>query len=112
MEIPKNIETHTAGIMTAWVDTPGIMCGVCTKGVPCSLKNLEKTVALWKKLADREKMCFLIDISHVLPPDRDGRDYADKEQNALIKAYAMVSNSVLSNMIANVFFSLKPPPYP
>lgn len=112
MELPKDIEVQTAGIMTAWVQEPGIMRGICLKNIPCSKENLEKTVALWKKLAGDQKICFLIDITHVLPPDKEAREYAEIQQNAIIKAYAMITRSALGRMVANVFFSLKPPPYP
>lgn len=112
MELPKHIETYTAGIMTAWVDEPGVMRGICLKNIPCSMENVKKSLELWKKLADGKKICFLIDITNILPPDWETRDYIENELNTLINAYAMISNSVLSKTIANVFFALKPPKYP
>lgn len=112
MELPENIEIHTAGIMTVWMHEQGIIQGICLKNTPCSKENIEKTVALWKKLAGDQKICLLIDLTHVLPPDKEAREYAEIQQNAIVKAYAMVTRSALSRMVANVFFSLKPPPYP
>ena len=46
------------------------------------------------------------------PPKKEDRDWIARELNSVIKALAIISTSPLGKMLANLFFGLKPPPYP
>lgn len=57
-------------------------------------------------------MCMLLDITYARPSRKEDRDEAAELLAKVVKAMAMVSRSPLGRMIANLFFGLKPPPYP
>ncbi|MGZ3883914.1 MAG: DUF7793 family protein, partial [Bacteroidia bacterium] len=40
------------------------------------------------------------------------RDFIAEQLSSVTKAMAIITSSPLSRMIANLFFGLKPPPYP
>ena len=66
----------------------------------------------FKKITKWKKVCLLIDTTNSTPSSKEVRDYAAEIFPELVKAIAMVSKSALGRMIANLFFGLKPPPYP
>ena len=59
-----------------------------------------------------EKVCWKLDATYILPLDKEAREIAFVKLPLFVKALGIVTNRPLSVMIANIFFSLKPPPYP
>jgi len=55
---------------------------------------------------------MLVDVTHSMESTRETRDYVAEEFPKYVKALAMVSDSALGKMLANLFFTLKKQPYP
>jgi len=55
---------------------------------------------------------MLLEITHGRPAKREDREFIAAELAKVIKALALMSDSALGKMVANIFFNLKPPPYP
>lgn len=112
MEIPKNLDLIETATSTVWFDENGICCSVSKKHPPQSLEETKKAVEDFKKLTNGKKICMLLDITNSTPSSKEVRDYAAEEMPNLVIAIAMISQSPLGRMVANLFFGLKPPPYP
>jgi hypothetical protein len=95
-----------------WFDEDGILCGVSRKGPQQSLEEAKQTIKEFKEFVGHEKVCMLMDVSHTAESTRELRDYAAVELPQIIKALAMVSDSALGTMLANLFFAVKSQPYP
>jgi hypothetical protein len=113
MEPPKNVEIHSNETSLWWIEEPGILFSVSKKNGPDitreqSLAQLEEV----KKAAGGKKLCMLLDITNARPGKREDREFAAEELTKLVKAMALISTSPLGKMVANLFFNLKPPPYP
>ena len=112
MEIPTNVDLIETSTSTIWFDETGICCSISKKHPPQSLEETKKSVENFKKLINGKKVCMLLDITNSSPSSKEVRDYIAEEMPKLVIAIAMVSKSPLGRMIGNLFFGLKPPPYP
>jgi hypothetical protein len=112
MEIPKNVKAIEFPTSTMWFDENGILCSISKKAPPQSIEESKKGMEEFYKIFGNEKHCMLIDITNASPTNKEARDYAATELPKVVKAIAMISNSALGRMLANLFFGLKPPPYP
>ena len=112
MKIPENVEVSELPTSTTWIDENGICCSISKKHPPQTLEETKKGVEEFKKITKGKKVCLLIDTTNSTPSSKEVRDYAAEIFPDLVKAIAMVSKSALGRMIANLFFGLKPPPYP
>lgn len=95
-----------------WREESGIVCAISKKVKPQSVEETRASVESFHKFLGPEKVCMLIDVTHSSESSRDVRAYAAEELPKMVKAPAMVSNSALGKMIANLFFNLKSQPYP
>jgi len=115
MEIPPNVTTHEMTSSIIWFDEDGILYSVPKPGKPPELSMDEIMVEMdkFKKLIGNKKVCM---VSHAnpnsRPPSKSERDTIAELINDVTKAMAIVTTSPVSRMIANLFFGLKPPPYP
>lgn len=112
MEIPADVEKVEFATSIAWVDKDGILCSISKKVPAPSIEESKKELELFKKHFGDKKHCMLLDITNSAPTSKEARDWGAIELAKLIKALAMISNSALGKMVANLFFGLKPPPYP
>lgn len=112
MEPPKNVEVHDETTSTWWVGEDGIFYSVSKNVPPESREMAEKRLENLKKVVGDKKLCMLLDITNAQPSRKEDRDWAAEELNKLVKAMALISDKPLGKMIANLFFALKPPPYP
>ena len=113
MEPPKNTEVHDHLESIWWIEEDGILCSVSKKNAPQSTR--EQSIAQLenlKKVTGDKKLCMLLDITYARPTKREDREFAAEELAKIVKAIALISNSALGKMVANLFFNLKPPPYP
>lgn len=55
---------------------------------------------------------MLIDTTNSQPTSKDVRKFAGEEIPKITKAMALMSNSALGKMVANLFFAAYPPSYP
>jgi hypothetical protein len=115
MKPPENAEIHDEPTSVWWIDESGIFCSV-SKPNPIAQTREEgmKRLEEFKASIGHKKICMLIDISNAKPGagSREDRDLAAIEMAKLVKAMALIAKTALSKMVMNLFFSLKPPPYP
>ena len=112
MEVPKDRKVHDTQTSTYWFDDDGIMCSISKKADPLSLEETKKLLENFRATLKQEKICMFIDVTHSRETTRDVRNYVAEEFPKFVKAIAMISDSALGRMLANLFFSLKSQPYP
>ena len=76
------------------------------------MEQTRETFDAFKKIIGRRKVCILIDVTNSSGTTREARNYAADEFPKFVKAIALVSDSALGKMFANIFFTLKKQPYP
>lgn len=115
MEIPKNVKTYDMTSSTIWFDEEGILFSVPKPGPPPELNKEEMTKEMKKfiEIIGNKKVCMVSEANpNSRPPSKVERDWIAELINPIVKAIAVVSTSPVARMIANLFFGLKPPPYP
>jgi hypothetical protein len=95
-----------------WFDENGILCSVSKKGARQTLEQTREAMEKFKKLIGDKKVCLLVDVTNSSESSKEVRDYAAREFPKVIKAIAMISNSALGKMLANLFFTVRSQPYP
>jgi hypothetical protein len=115
MEIPKNVKTHELTSSIMWFDENGILFSVPKPGVPPDMSHEEilKEMDRLREIIGNKKVCIVSEANpNSKPPSKAERDFIAEQINSVTKAMAIVSSSPVARMIANLFFGLKPPPYP
>jgi hypothetical protein len=115
MEPPKNVEIYNGSSALWWIDGERVLCAVSKKGhLHSSREQATEQLEALKKMSGGDKLCMLMDITHTRPrsQNRDDREFIATEMAKIVKAMAIISNSALGKMMVNLFFNLKPPPYP
>lgn len=116
MEIPKNAKIIEWTTSFIWFDEDGVMYSKPKPGVPEPELTREESLQqmeAFKKMIGNQKVCMILETnSNSKPPKKEDRDFIADQLNQVVKAMALISSSPLSRMIANLFFGLKPPPYP
>ena len=113
MNIPATAKTHEIPGSTIWLDENGILFSISSKTPPQNVEEAkEALVMLQRYLGEGRKVCMLIDVTNTSETTREMRNFAAEELPKIVKAIALVSQSVLGKMLANLFFSLKSQPYP
>ena len=109
---PKDANVTETNTSTFWFDENGIFCSVSKKAPPQSLEEAKAGMQQVKNIIGNKKVCLLIDITNGRESTKEVRDYAANEFPKFVKAIAILSNSELGKMLANIFFNLKHQPYP
>lgn len=109
---PENIKIIEWKTSTMWFDEHGILCSVSKKASPQSIEEVEKDLIDFKRIIGDRKVCLLVDVTNTSESTKEVRDYVALEFPKIVKAIAMVSDSVLGRMLANLFFRIKSQPYP
>ena len=115
MEIPPGAKTYELSSSVIWIDENGILFSNPKPGVPpvLTMEEIMKEMQLFKSVTNNKKVCIVAETnSKSPPPPKDQRDFIAEQINSITKAFAIVTTSPVSRMIANLFFGLKPPPYP
>ena len=112
MEPPKNVKVFDNPTSVYWFDEDGILYSISKKVPPQSLKETKKILDDLKKILGSQKVCMLADVTHSGESTREVREFAALEFPKFVKAIAMISESALGRMLANLFFSVKSQPYP
>lgn len=95
-----------------WFNEEGILYSVSKKVARRSLEETQRSVEEMKKLLQGQKVCMLVDITNSAPTSRELREYSAKALPEFVKAMAMVSTSTAGRMLGNLFFTLRPQPFP
>ncbi|MFL5766194.1 MAG: hypothetical protein ACJ77K_19785 [Bacteroidia bacterium] len=101
-------------------DKNGIVCITIKKQDPhpgvFTLKNSEATDCrlpeIIRQVSGQEKSCVIVDMTHCVPLTKKLRDHLGGQLPEVVKAAAVVSESVYGKLVAEIFFTLKPQPYP
>ena len=109
---PTNVDVIELYASTIWFDENGILCSVAKKVPQQTLEEAEKSMEEFLAITGGKKVCLLSDSTNSPPVNKEMRDYAAKVIPEVAKAIAIMSNSSVGKMAANLFFSLKKQPYP
>ncbi len=115
MQPPKDAKTVDFATSTIWFDGEGVMYSVPKPNavLPTTREESSKQMEKFREIAGGKKVCMILQMDSSAPPlKKEDRDWIAKELDSVTKAMAIISNSPLSRMIANLFFGLKPPAYP
>jgi hypothetical protein len=116
MEIPENVQLIDWPTSVMWFDEKGILYSMPKPGVEEPVLTREETLKQmeeFKKITGHKKVCMILETnSNSKPPKKEDRDFIADQLAQITKAMGVISTSPLSRMIANLFFGLKPPPYP
>lgn len=112
MERPKHLKVIEWDTSTVWFDESGILCSISKKAPLQTLDQAKRSLKDLYDLIGDQKVCMLIDVTNTSESTKELRELAAIEFPKFVKAIAMVSNSVLGKMLANLFFSVKKQPYP
>jgi hypothetical protein len=112
MKPPLNVKVYDWSSSTFWFDEDGILCSISKKTAPQTMEQVIKEIDEFKRIIGDKKVCMLADVTNSSESTREVRNYAAIELPKIIKAIAMISNSALGKMLANLFLSIKSQPYP
>ncbi|MCW3076187.1 MAG: hypothetical protein JWO32_796 [Bacteroidetes bacterium] len=115
MQIPEGTKTHNLRASTVWFDENGILFSQPRLDVPplVTMEEIRDEMKLFRELTGGKKVCIVGGSNPKAPPPaKEHRDFIADEIASVAKAFAIVTTSPVSKMIANLFFGLKPPPYP
>lgn len=115
IETPQNVKTYDLSTSTLWFDQEGILYSIPKPGVPPDLNREEilKEMDKFRAITGNKKVCLISEGNpNSKPPSKAERDFIAEQINDVVKAMAIVTTSPVARMIANLFFGLKPPPYP
>lgn len=116
MEIPPDVEPIDWITSIMWFDKDGILYSIPKPNIKEPELTREETLKQmeeFKALIGHKKRCMILETSNTSkPPKKEDRDFVAGLLNEVVTAMAIISPSPLSRMVANLFFGLKPPPYP
>jgi hypothetical protein len=114
MHIPEHVKVFEITSAFFWLEE-GIVY-FSPKRIRPEILSEDDTVKDMKKLKEvigNQKVCMIVESSpRNHGPSRTQRDMIERELNSFVKGLAIISTSTLSKMIVQLFFTLKPPPYP
>jgi hypothetical protein len=114
MEIPENVKTYEMTSSIMWFED-GILYSAPKPGIPpdLTLAQIDEEMKKFKEITGNKKVCIVSEANpNSKPPKKEERDYIANVINEVAQAMAIVTTSPVARMIANLFFGLKPPPYP
>src|SRR5687768_10330704 len=113
MEPPKDAKVIELPTSTIWFDENGILYSVAKpEERPSTLEEMKVLLDDFKKIIGNRKVCMLVQSASSTPPTKEMRDYLADEFPKFTKAIGIISDSPLSRMVANLFFTIKKQPYP
>jgi hypothetical protein len=115
MEVDKDARVLDLENSTIWLSREGIMYSKPRPNAPTD-STREQILSEMDRLREflgNKKVCMVLEANpQSRPPTKELRDLIAEALSSITKAMAIVTTSPLSRMIANLFFSFKPPEYP
>ena len=97
----------------SWFDKDGIYCSASRKDARIeTIEELKESTEAWISKMKGEKICWLMTVNPKMQTNKEIRDYLGEVLPKTVKAMALISTSVLTRMMANLFFSIKDLGYP
>ncbi len=115
MIVPKDATIIEWPTSVMWFDELGILYSIPKPGAPTEQTREESEIQMneFRKIIKGKKTCMITQTnSSAAPPKKEDRDWIAKELDSVVKAMAIIYDSPLGRMVANLFFGLKPPAYP
>lgn len=114
MEIPKDVKIYETSSSTFWFDELGIMYSVSKPDAPpITIERSKADFQTLRNIIGDKKICIITESSSRNQiPGKAERDFIAEEITKLVIAWAIITRTPLSKMMANLFFAFKPPPYP
>ena len=113
MTPPENAQVHEWPGSIFWFDENGIMCSISRPAPLQTLEEAKLQMLEFEKITGGKKICILSDSTNGNPvQSKELRDYAAEVLPQFVKAIAVISNSAMGKMVANLFFAIKSQPYP
>ncbi len=113
MDIPKNIQTHNLPASIIWVQE-GIVYSTPKMGISQELTEAQMKIdmTMFRGMVGSEKVCMVVEINpRTKAASKEERDSVANEITNATKAMALITTSPITKMIANLYFSSKPPAY-
>lgn len=111
MKQPDNVKIFEGELATFWFNEKGILYAVAKK-TPRTLEKQKENFALIKQITGNKKVCLFSDSTNASPPNKETRDYMEKEMPNIFKAMAIVSKSVVGEIFPKAFLILNSYPIP
>ncbi len=111
MKPPLHIVPIETDLHSIWFEND-IVHSIAKADVDVTVQRLEQTFDLIKDKFPGKRVCWISDMTSITAPGREARDYAAAEGVKFIKALALITNSVLSRTVAEIFLLVKKPSYP
>ncbi len=108
----KATKTFETQLSRMWFEESGLFCSVTKPNCSITKDALTLTFNFIKENVGDKKICWLSNVTEAAFPTDEARDFAGEETPRIIRALALITNSQISRLIANVFITLKKPPYP
>jgi hypothetical protein len=112
MRPPDHAVTFETPIAILWFEPSGMLCSHAKKSVPVTREYLETEFREIKARSGGKKVCWLGDVTEASAATKEARDFAAQETPHFVMALALLSSSAMTRMMANIFMTLKKPPYP
>ncbi len=106
-----NTKIYELPASTIWFDENGILCSIA-KNIPQTIDEAKQSMIIFQEITGGKKVCLLSDNTDAPPVNKEMRDYAAEVIPEIAKAIAVMSDSAVGKMAANLFFKLKKQPYP
>lgn len=111
---PAGTKTLTLSNSIVWIEN-GIVFSVPSEHPPADMdrQQIREEMDRLRGFLGHRKACIVTRSDpRSRPPAKELRDFIAEELSSITRAMAIVTDSPLSKMIANLFFSFKPPAYP
>lgn len=105
MKAPGNTKIYEGELATFWFDENGILCAVAKK-TNRTLQKQKENYKFIKQITENKKVCLLSETTTANPPDKATREYMEKELPNYFKAMAVLSKSVLGEIIPKLFMTV------
>jgi hypothetical protein len=115
LQIPPDAKVMELLTSVIWFGNDGVLYSSPREGAPAMLSESQiknETDRLLGFIGNK-KVCIIAESdSKAASPPKHQRELLAHSLESVTKALAIVSTSPLSRMVANLFFSFKPPKYP
>lgn len=112
MEPPKDAKIYDLPASIIWFDSDGVLYSIAKKILPQTLAEAKASMVDFLKITGGKKVCLISDNTNSPALNKEMRDYAAEVIPEIVKAVAILSQSSVGRMAANLFFSLKKQQYP
>jgi hypothetical protein len=109
---PKNIQPFETDLSTMWFDEDGMFYSITKPNSKLNKEGLKQSFEYILNNKKHDKICWLGDVTNAGPAEKEARKYSAEETPKFVKALALITNSALSKMIAELYLMVAKPPYP